>query len=252
MCYNLAFLEHRMQKYEERYKHALPDDLSQKNTVADVLPYYFVSGFSHPQLPLITAAGIQTASWGLIPFWIKDKKSALEIRGKTLNAVSETIFEKPSFRHRIQNGRALLGVNGFFEWRSLREKKYPYFIRLKNTNIFSLACIYDSWADKETGEITQSFSILTTSANSLMEQIHNEKKRMPVIISLDHEKHWLDPALTSTDLQKFFVPFASEAMIAYTVSKELNSPKNNRNTPEALVEMKYGIKELEILSARGR
>lgn len=247
MCYNLAFLEQRMQKYEERYKHALPADIDQRNPVSDLQTYYFVSGFSHPQLPLITSSGIQMAQWGLIPFWVKDKKSALEIRGKTLNAVRETLVEKPSFRHRILSGRALLGVRGFFEWRSLHGKKYPYFIQLKNAEIFSLACIYDIWTDKESGEIIYSFSILTTEANGLMEQINSEKKRMPVIISVEHEKQWLDKALKTSDFTDFFKPFAADAMTAYTVSTELNSAKNNRNTPNALVEVNYGIKELEIL-----
>jgi putative SOS response-associated peptidase YedK len=230
-----------MQKYEERYKHALPADIEKRSPIGDLPTYYFVSGFSHPPLPLVTSSGIQMAQWGLIPFWIKDKKTAMEIRGKTLNAVSETIFEKPSFRHRIQTGRALLGVRGFFEWRSVHGKKYPYFIQFKNTEIFSLGCIYDLWTDKETGEITQSFSILTTAANKLMEQIHSEKKRMPVIISVEHEKHWLDKTLKTSDLNDFFKPFTAEAMSAYTVSTELNSAKNNRNTPEALMEVDYGI-----------
>src|SRR5665647_1935027 len=101
-------------------------------------PNYFVSGFIHPQLPIVKHDGIFLYEWGLIPFWIKDHTAAKNIQNMTLNAVGETIFEKPSFRNSITTKRCLLGINGFYEWRNLTKVKYPYFIHTKSGDLFSL------------------------------------------------------------------------------------------------------------------
>jgi putative SOS response-associated peptidase YedK len=239
MCYNLAFLEKRMQRYDERYKDALPPDLN-KRVLRDELPlYYFVSGFSHPLLPIVKQDGIFLYEWGLIPVWNKNSISAKDIQGKTLNAVGETIFEKPSFRNAIKSQRCLLGISGFYEWQEFNKAKYPYFIHTKRREIFSLGCIYENWADKTTGEIRNTFSIITTPANPLMEQIHNTKKRMPLILSEEDEKKWVDPSLTEEEISKMIKPYDESDMLAYTISKNANSARNNRNVAEIMDKVEY-------------
>ena len=106
----------------------------------------------------------------MIPYWTKDTKASNEIRAYTLNAVDESFFEKPSFRSSIPSKRYILGITGFFEWQDVNKSKIPYFIHLPDNEIFSLGCIYNSWTDKITGEIIHSFSIVTSSANSLLER----------------------------------------------------------------------------------
>jgi len=236
MCYNVHYIEKRRQEYLKRYKNVLPSS----QTVLDVLPtYYFVSGFSHPLLPIVKHDGIFLFEWGLIPSWIKDTASAKEIQAKTLNAVGETVFEKPSFRKSIASQRCLLGVNGFYEWRDFNKAKYPHLIQIQSNEIFSLGCIYESWVDKSTGEIRNTFSILTTPANPLMEKIHNLKKRMPLILKQADEQKWIDPSLTTAHVKDLIKPYDEADMTAYTISKDANNSRVNRNIPEIINRVEY-------------
>ena len=108
-------------------------------------PVYHANGFEHPRLPVITGEsprGIQFMEWGLIPSWVKSGEDALKLRERTLNARSETVFEKPSFRSSIGEKRCLVPADGFFGWMSVKGKKYPHFIYLKKREIFSMAGIW--------------------------------------------------------------------------------------------------------------
>ena len=153
------------------------------------------NGFSHPLNAVITneqVDEIDLLQWGLIPHWAKDRS----FQKNTLNARMETIHEKPSFRDCV-NKRCVIPADGFFEWKWLDEKgkqKEKYFIHLPWEELFGLAGLWSSWVDKSTGELIKSFSILTTEANDLMAEIHNIKKRMPVIILPENKKDWLESA----------------------------------------------------------
>lgn len=243
MCYSIAYLEKKAKKLAERYKDFFPSDWSEgheKFADDSNLPvYYFVSGFSHPQLPVIKQDGLHLHQWGLIPFWSKDTAFADSIRSKTLNAKGETVFEKPSFRSSIVSKRCLLPVSGFFEWREVNKVKLPYFIKLRDDELFSLGCLYESWTDRQTGEVRDTFSIITTAANPLMEKIHNVKKRMPLIIAREDETAWVDPSLGKTGIRKLIKPYYEGGMLAYPVSRFLNNPRNERNVPEALKAVVY-------------
>ncbi len=239
MCYNIQYIEKRAEKYLQRYKDVLPSGWNNEKLFDEVTPYYFVSGFSHPRLPIVKSDGVFLYEWGLIPFWAKDNKTANDISSKTLNAVGETVFEKPSFRKSIVSKRCLLGVNGFYEWRDFNGKKYPYHICVKGGELFSLGCIYENWVDKSTGEIKDTFSIVTTPANSMMEKIHNLKKRMPLIISPEDERKWVDPGLSAEKIRNLIKPYPEDEMKAYTISTDANSARKNRNVPEILNPVTY-------------
>ena len=169
-------------------------------------PIYHASGFSTPFIPVISNENvnvIECYQWGLIPFWIKDEKAASNIRFRTLNARAETIFDKPSFKHSIIKNRCLVLVDGFYEWREVKGKKFPYHIKLTDDDSFALAGIWDTWENKNTGEIRKTFSIITTNANLLMAKIHNTKKRMPVILRRENEKRWLSEGLDVDEINSF-------------------------------------------------
>lgn len=173
-----------------------------------------VNAFSLPQLPVICndkPEEIRLYCWGLIPYWVKNGESAAEIRTKTFNARAETLSEKASFRHALQRKRCLVLTNGFYEWQTLGKEKIPYFIGLNQESAFALAGLFDQWTNKETGEVLDTFTVITTKANPMMEEIHNLKKRMPVILSKEDEKRWLDlnvdPAKDS-----LFDPYPEERM----------------------------------------
>jgi putative SOS response-associated peptidase YedK len=133
----------------------------------------------------------------------------------------------------------LVLADGFFEWRHINRQAYPYYIGLANHALFAFAGIWDSWADPNTKEQVKSFSIITTQANSLLEKIHNTKKRMPVILPRDQEKSWLDHNLGKDALQAILQPYSPEGMEAYPVSKIINKLGFNTTNPEVLKRQDY-------------
>jgi len=243
MCYSIAFMEKKASKLAARYQGLLPPGW--KGQLAsedgdDVLPsYYFVSGFAHPELPVFGRDGMMPASWGLIPHWVKDRDLADKLRNGTLNAVGETVFEKPSFRKSIRTQRCVLPVDGFFEWRAWQDKKYPYFIYPDGDDMFTLGCLYDLWTDKVTGEMIQTFSIITTPANPLLAIIHNQKKRMPLILPRDAEAAWVDPDTPHNLVKEMIRPADEQGIQAHPVSRKLNYARQDRNTPEAVEPASY-------------
>jgi putative SOS response-associated peptidase YedK len=150
------------------------------------------NGFRFPKTPVITRSdvgNIQLFNWGLIPHWAKDDS----IRKSTLNARIETIHEKPSFRNVVHN-RCLVLADGFYEWKWLDDagkKKQKYLITMPDNDAFAFAGLYSHWTDRNTGEIISTYTILTTEAIGLMREIHNSKKRMPVILDRANEQLWL-------------------------------------------------------------
>lgn len=182
---------------------------------------YRVNAFSFPDYPIITSdPEIQSFRWGLIPFWVKEEKQADEIKRMTLNARADTIFSKPSFREPIMKKRCIVPSTGYFEWRHEGNKKIPYYIFLKDEEIFSMAGIYDEWLDKSTGEIIKTFSIITTGANPLTDYIHNTKHRMPAILSQEDEENWLDLKLEKSDIEILLQPFDADRMDAYIIDND--------------------------------
>lgn len=182
---------------------------------------YRINAFSFPECPIVTTEQeLQSFRWGLIPFWTKDEKQADEIKRMTLNARADTIFSKPSFRESIRSKRCLVPSTGYFEWRHEGDRKMPYYIYLKDESIFSMAGIYDTWLDKSTGEVVNTFSIITTEANELTGYIHNTKHRMPAILSQENEEKWLNPALDKSDIEQLLLPFPADRMEAYIIDSD--------------------------------
>lgn len=205
-------------------------------------PVYHANGFSFPVMPVITLESprqVQMFHWGLIPHWVKSMDDANKLRAQTLNARSETVFEKPSFRSSIMRNRCLVIADGFFEWMDFQKKKYPHHIYLPGHRICCFAGIYAGWADKETGEFIHSFSILTTEANPMMARIHNLKQRMPVIVPPEGYARWLDPALEADDIRRFFHPYPEDDMAFHTISKRISSRTENSNTPDVIQPVEY-------------
>jgi putative SOS response-associated peptidase YedK len=155
--------------------------------------------------------------WGLIPPWAKD----ISIGTKMINARAETITEKPSFRTPLFSKRCLVPADGFYEWQQDAGKQ-PFRIFVKTNPIFAMAGLWERWQSPDGGMI-DSFSIITTEANSFMKPIHS---RMPVILKKEDEKAWLS-AKSADAILELLKPYPSEEMDAYAVSKLVNSPRNN-------------------------
>lgn len=184
--------------------------------VSDISKYYgglFVKGFDYPNLPIITndKPDIITTdhTWGLLPFWTKD----IAFRKKTLNARIETINEKVSYKNITQNRCLIIGTS-FYEWRWLDpkgKKKEKYHISSQTDEIFCFAGLYDKWVDPATGDIFNTYTMVTTEANELMRYVHNHKKRMPVILNREDENAWLD---STNNIADFALPYQTK-LIAF-------------------------------------
>lgn len=231
MCFFYA-LSHSAQALKNRYQLKLDFDFELEPELKEAK--YYVAGFDFPKMPVITNQDpdrLQGLTWGLIPSWVKSESQAREIRTHTLNARSDTVFDKPAFRNAIRQRRCLVPADGFYEWREVGGRKYPYYIYLKTREIFSFAGIWEEWTDRSTGEILRTFSILTTDANPLMAQIHNTKKRMPVILPREGEREWLRNGLSREEISALTKPLEQELMEAHPISKLITLKSVNRNVP---------------------
>jgi putative SOS response-associated peptidase YedK len=203
---------------------------------------FLVNAFDNPAMPVITddkPDEIQFFHWGIIPNWVKDKASADKLRNSTLNAKSETIFEKASFKNSITKRRCLILCSGFFEWQKIKGKKYPYYISLKNDEVFVFGGIWSTWTDKETGEILNTYSVITTEANELVGSIHNTKKRMPLILEPENALKWIDKNLPEDEIKNLMKPFDTAKMKAHTVQKFIPTKPKDVENPEVIAYYYY-------------
>ena len=203
---------------------------------------YHVSAFSQQKLPVIineAPVEISLFQWGLIPFWVKNEQQAQEIQRKTANARGETIYEKPMFRQSAHKRHCLVLTDGFFEWREVNGFKYPYYVRLKSQEPFAFAGLWDTWMNPTTQEEIQTFTIITTEANPLMATVHNQKKRMPVMLSDDAAALWIDTKVSSEEAKTVLVPFDETKMEAYTISKLITARGRDPDVAEVLQPFQY-------------
>jgi putative SOS response-associated peptidase YedK len=194
------------------------------------------SGFEYGKWPIIKSTTqdftIELGHWELIAPWVKTIQEAQAGREKfnTLNATAERLLESKLFKPAVLNHRCLVLSTGFYEWRhykpvgAKKEMAYPYYISIKEQPLFYMAGIYQPWTDKETGETMDTFSIVTTKANGLMEQIHNKKKRMPTILSEMQAAEWISPNLSEAKLTELASSAIDESiMSAYTINKNFRT-----------------------------
>jgi len=226
MCYEVRSLTLAKLKYAQRYGGDILEIRKLEDLLQRLSPLYYASGFDHPDLPVITNEHpheIRMLNWGLIPAWAKGAADVVKIQNQTLNARSETIFEKPAFKEAVVRRRCLVIIDGFYEHYHKNGKTFPHHIMLKNGEPMCLAGVWDTWRGEGLERTT--FSIVTTRANPLMTRIHNNPKtsegpRMPVILPRDKEKLWLTLDGTNPDaLKELMVPYDEREMEAYTVPR---------------------------------
>jgi putative SOS response-associated peptidase YedK len=205
------------------------------------LRMYHINGFNFGKIPVITNQQphlVQGYHWGLIPAWVKDEQSAIDLRKMTLNAKSESIFEKPSFRDAAKTNRCVVLVSGFYEWKTVGKEKIPHYIYCPGMPIMPLAGLYSTWKNPSTQKTINTVTILTTEANDLMAEIHNAQKRMPVILPKYNIAKWFDFDYGKQDL---LLPFDANAMCAHEISKLITARNQNTNVPEVLMPSKNSL-----------
>jgi len=191
--------------------------------------------------------------WGFIPHYIRNRQDLLHFRkggvnsktGKydvpilTLNAIGEELFDKVTYKKAAMDRRCLVLSSGFYEWRHVFPKskktglpvktavKYPYFISVPDKEYFFMAGIWTPWTDKDTGEYVESFAIVTTKANALMQQVHNIKMRMPCILTEDLAFEWLFGHPDENRVVEIAsTQYPPSEMAAYPIAKDFTTALN--------------------------
>jgi putative SOS response-associated peptidase YedK len=189
-------------------------DLSPRYNIAPSQPIAVVR-----HLPGKNFRQLDMLRWGLIPHWAKD----MNIGHKLINARSETLAPKPSFRTSFKRRRCLIAADGFYEWKHSGKTKQPYFVQLNTGNIFGFAGLWESWKSPD-GNIVESCTVITTSPNELISEIHD---RMPVILHPEDYETWLGDSSLMNSLQHLLMPYPADEMEIFQVNSEVNNPKND-------------------------
>jgi len=249
MCYDIKASYEAQLKRARRYgdEKAIAEITAKLAPLID-LPIHHASGFSHPKLLIYTDSEPQEPTpsiWGLIPHWVRDNDQRKKFWNNTLNARGETIFEKPSFRDSAKNRRCIVYIDGFYEHHHFEGKTYPFYISRKDNEPIALAGLWSEWVDDDTGEVLNSFSIVTTKGNPMMAKIHNNPKakepRMPVILPDALVDEWLLPISDDLDiiaLEELIESYPEEELKAHTVSR-LRGKEYKGNVEDISDEVNY-------------
>jgi len=155
--------------------------------------------------------------WGLIPSWMKSLPKI-----PLINVRSESIHEKPSFKASFIRRRAIIPINGFYEWQN--PGKIPHYIYPADGGLLYLAGIYDVWEAAD-GSYVPSIGIITAEADNFMKNLH---QRMPVAIAQDFLDPWLDQSLQDVnDLRNLLLKNPSARLNAHRVHPAINRVSNN-------------------------
>jgi len=201
--------------------------------IAPTNPIYIVRGVQ-PDLAIV--------SWGLIGPWLTDLKEAKDSQSRAINARSESIHEKPTFRNAFRSTRCLIPAAGYYEWATALGRyspKQPFYISARAGQQLPIAGIWSSWT-APTGETIETAAIITQQAQGELATIHS---RMPVFMSSDRWELWLDPRNTNTaQLQSLMVVKDPDLLvIARPVSNAVNKVSNNGK--ELTIEIPLGAPE---------
>jgi len=211
MCgrFSLAVSKERIKK---KYSIQIEEDIIANYNIAPTQSVYVIAN-NNPKI-------LQTMSWGLVPSWARGKK----VGNNLINARSESISSKPSFRIPIRKKRCLILADGFYEWRKEGRKRIPYRITLRDDTLFAMAGIWDSWVSPIDQEEHHSFAVLTIPPNEEMKRVHD---RMPVIFpNMDSQTEWLSDINLETTLN-MLQTLKDDSLNVFPVSSKVNSPDYN-------------------------
>lgn len=183
-----------------------------------------------PSQPILAIRGKEDRSrelvslhWGLVPFWVKDRADFSLL----INARSETVATKPSFRAAFRKRRCLVPADGFYEWPRKPKgtpAEGPYYFHGSDQALLGIAGIWESWVDQESGEMIESCALLTVGANALMGAIHH---RMPVLIERADWEAWLDPEQEEPDsLGSMLAPAPEDRLGVFQVGRYVNQARH--------------------------
>ena len=211
------FRQTRSQKQlEERFQ-------AEAEAEVEVVPRFNIA----PTQPVVTvrqergkaSRHLSAMRWGLIPSWAKD----ISYGNQTVNARSETVTTKLSFSDSVRYRRCLIPADGFYEWKKSGKVRQPYLFEVDKGELFAFAGLWDEWKNPE-GKIIESCTILTTTPNTLVADIHD---RMPVIVAPDKYGLWLNPEVEDfVAVREILKPYDPSLMRYCPVSPRVNQVQN--------------------------
>ena len=210
--------------------------------IAPTNPIYIVRANDRTGKDSEAKRALTTVSWGLIGPWLTDMQEARASQSRAINARSESIHEKPTFRNAFRSTRCLIPASGYYEWATAMGKyspKQPFYISARDGKQLPIAGIWSSWSAPN-GEIIETASIITQEAQGELATIHS---RMPVFMPHDRWDMWLNPRNTDVNELKslMVVEHPESIVIARPVSHAVNSVANNGK--ELIVEADLGEPE---------
>jgi putative SOS response-associated peptidase YedK len=165
--------------------------------------------------------------WGLVPSWAKDPS----IGYRMINARSETADSKPAFRDAIRRRRCIVPASGFYEWTRSGRERQPHWFHRPDEPFLAMAGLWERWSSRETDDVIESVTVLTTTANASVSEIHD---RMPVLLKRADYARWLDPEIDEPEkLRDLLAPCPDEWLVSQLVDSRVNSPSND--DPECLL-----------------
>lgn len=176
-------------------------------------------------LPIVrrreTGRELASAWWGLLPKWAQDES----IASRLINARSETVHEKPSFRDALRHRRCLIPSSGFYEWKREAGGKQPFACLREGGALHAMAGLWEAWRNPETGQTRETCTILTCPANTRLRVVHD---RMPVILHPVDWDLWLDPRIERVEpLRALFRSDPARLWTIRPVSRRVNNPRND-------------------------
>lgn len=145
---------------------------------------------------------LRVARWGLLPPFAKEESFS----SRTFNARRETLGEKPSFRGSLARHRAIVPMDGYYEWvRDGRSRKQPFYITPADGSPLYMAALVSWWkgpgghegpAASEDGSFLLSATIITREATGDLADIHD---RTPVMLPREQVDGWLDTDMDTKD-----------------------------------------------------
>lgn len=207
----------------DRYSLTASREVIRERFSVDVPDFYHPKFNAAPTqlLSVITSAsphGVSLFYWGTSPEWSKGKVPS----EKMINVRAESLEEKPALKRALKKNRCLIPADGFYCWKKVGKKtSIPYRFVMHNKDLFAFAGLWEEFEDTDGNEI-QTFMIFTLESNSLVAQV---QERMPVILSKENEKLWLDPNTEDEALVGMLTSFPATAMTHYSVSPGISDIK---------------------------
>lgn len=206
----------------------------------DMIAEFGLKGLPNRELPfdwnikptqdvyIVKNDSLQIVSWGLIAPWSKSNAEALKSQSAAINARSETVHEKPTFKNAFRRSRCLVPASGYYEWATelgQYKPRQPVYISRDDGKMLAFAGIHDKWISPN-GEVRESVAIITREAVGDLATVHS---RMPMFLPKDRWQAWMDSDLQDpTKVRALFENFQPDANLRFwTVSDLVNSIRNS-------------------------